>query len=853
MPKNKGCKKIVTHRVKMNWVSEKVYFRHFLGTVQNGAILHFYSHLSFLPSREFRFLSVNANHAHRGLTLMELIIAVAMITIIFAAIVPQFAIMGGSWDKKQGAAEAIQNGRVLMDNISRNLSEAKRITAVSTSSIDFNDCNGLTWRYNIGANNYVKFGPPSNLSDLAGPVSSLTFTCYDACDLATPITDVNRIRVVKTDAVIVNPSSAANNKSFTTWSYLRVNAQNQGQGCWQDEDIGAVLAAGSAAFASDTWTVNGSGIDIWDYSDGFHYVYQSLSGDGQIVARVGRITNTNSWAKAGVMIRETLTGGSTHAMMVVTPGSGNAFQRRLSTGGISTHTAGSVVTAPYWVKLTRRGNTLTGYESQDGAAWNPVGSDTVSMVSSVYIGLCVTSHNDGALCTADFNNVSFLTYEGLNGYKDSSDLASLAVPIPAGTSQGDLLIAAVATDEDTSGSIIPPAGQGWTMINRGAYSGAVTLGAWWKNAGASEPVIHTFSWSGNQQAYGWMMRFTGHDAANPINALSYGGTTSSNPTSPEVTSTVSCCQILRLGAFNNDDIIIDTPGLANNSPITMDESASSSAGAVNYLTFGEGKRNTNSTSVVITAPASVSSGNLLIAAVVTDGSTSGSIAAPVGGGWTLLNRGSDSGNNMTLGIWWKIAGASEPANYTFTWTGNEQAYGWIMRFTGHDPAAPINVWQFQQGTSTSSTPPCPSVNTTVANTMIVRIGGFDLHAVTIDNPGLPGGYTSITMDESSATNNACSGGAGCIQQAVSGASGAVNFALTAARRYRTATIAIAPYAVTGTISGGAGYVRQATAGASGTSTTTFTLGSSNEARMLTIAIAPDSAKGDSCCGNQIRP
>jgi hypothetical protein len=225
----------------------------------------------------------------------------------------------------------------------------------------------------------------------------------------------------------------------------------------------------------------------------------------------------------------------------------------------------------------------------------------------------------------------------------------------------------------------------------------------------------------------------------------------------------------------------------------------------------------------------------------------------VGGGWTLLNRGSDSGNNMTLGIWWKIAGASEPANYTFTWTGNEQAYGWIMRFTGHDPAAPINVWQFQQGTSTSSTPPCPSVNTTVANTMIVRIGGFDLHAVTIDNPGLPGGYTSITMDESSATNNACSGGAGCIQQAVSGASGAVNFALTAARRYRTATIAIAPYAVTGTISGGAGYVRQATAGASGTSTTTFTLGSSNEARMLTIAIAPDSAKGDSCCGNQIRP
>jgi type II secretory pathway pseudopilin PulG len=788
----------------------------------------------------------------RALTLMELVIAVAMITIIFAVIVPQFVIMRGSWDSKQGAAEAIQNGRVLMDHISRNLSKAKQITAVSTSSIDFNDCNGVTWRYNIGANNYVQFGQPGNLSDLAGPVSSLTFTCYDACDLNTPITDVNHVRVVKTDAAIVNSGSPGRNKTFTTWSYLRVNGQSQGQGCWQDEDIGAVAAVGSASFASDIWTVVGSGVDIWDYTDEFHYVYQALSGDGQIVARVRSITNTDPWAKAGVMIRETLTGGSKHAMMVVTPGNGTAFQRRTTTDGISTHTAGSVVTAPYWVKLIRRGNTLTGYESPNGAVWTQVGSDTVTMASSVYIGLCVTSHNDGALCTADFNNVSFLTYDGFNEAKRSSDGASIDVPIPAGTTQGGLLIAAVATDEDTSGSIAAPVGQGWALINRGAYSGAVTLGAWWKNAGASEPASHTFTWTGNQQAYGWMMRFTGHDSANPINIWSPGGTTGSTPTSPEVTTTVGCCQILRLGAFDDDDIIVDTPGLAGHSPITMDKSATSSAGAVNYLTFGEGKRTTNAMSVTITAPTGISSGDLLIAAVVTDGSTSGSLAAPVGGGWTLLNRGSDSGNNMTLGIWWKIAGASEPANYVFTWAvSNEQAYGWIMRFTGHDPANPINAWQFQQGTSTSSTPPCPSVNTTVANTMIVRIGGFDLHDVTIDNPGLPIGYTTITMDESNNNNNACSGGAGCKQQAAIGASGAVNFALTAARRYRTFTIAIAPLVVTGTVSGGAGYVRQATAGASGDST--FTLGSSNEARMLTIAIVPDSTKGDACCGSQIIP
>jgi hypothetical protein len=351
-----------------------------------------------------------------------------------------------------------------------------------------------------------------------------------------------------------------------------------------------------------------------------------------------------------------------------------------------------------------------------------------------------------------------------------------------------------------------------------------------------------------------MMRFTGHDATNPINISSPGGATSSNPTSPEVTTSVGCCQILRLGAFNNDDIIIDTPGLANHSPITMDESAAGSAGAVTYQNFGEGKTSPAGTSVIVTTPSSVSSGDLLIAAVVTRTNTSGSLAPPVGQGWTRIDLGSESSGRVTLGVWRKLAGASEPNSHTFTWSGsgNAQAYGWIMRFTGHNPSSAINAFAAQGSTSTSSTPPCPSVATTVANTMIVRIGGFRRDYITVDNPGLAG-HTGITMDRSNTGSNTCSGGAGYKQQAAIGDTGTVNFTLTSAADYRTVTIAIAPLVVTGTVSGGAGYVRQATAGPSGTSTTTFTLGSSNEARMLTIAIAPDGAKGDACCGNQIQP
>ncbi len=792
----------------------------------------------------------------RALTLLELVLAMVMITIIFAAVLPQFAMMGHSWDSKQGAAEAMQNGRVLMDHINRNLSVAVRVTAVSESSdadgfIEFEAADSNIMRYDASGEGYIQYGVLGALSDLAGPVSSLIFTCYDACDMDTPlsaITDTNSIRAIKVDAVFTNSASNGQDKTFSTLIYLRTNGDSQD--CWQHQDVGSVAAAGNASSTACAWTIIGSGADIWDTADEFHYVYQSLSGDGQIIARVVSITNTDPWAKAGVMIRETLTSSSKHAMMVVARSNGTAFQRRTSTGGSSTHTAGSSVTAPYWVKLARVGNTLTGYESSNGSTWTQVGTDTITMATNVYIGLCVTSHNDGTLCTAVVDNISYsvITYEAISSAKAAADTTSLPITKPIANT-GDLLVAAVATDGDTSTHISAPGG--WTLIDRGSYNSAVTLGAWYKVATASEPASYTFSWTGgsSEQAYGWIMRFTGHSTTLPIDtsAVTAAGGNSSTPTSPAIATTVDNSMVLRLGAFNNDNINIGNPGLSGHTAITMDESAAS-GGAVNYQSFSEGKRSWAGTSVTVNKPSGVGSGDLLIAAVSTDGGISGSLAAP--SGWTLLDRGTDSAGAVTLGVWYKIAGASEASSYTFTWTSNKQAYGWIMRFTGHNAGAPINASVFQGGSSTSSSPPCPSVTTTVANTMIVRIGAFDRAYITVDSPGLTG-HTPITMDRSNTGVNACSGGAGYKQQATAGASGTSNFTLTGAEQYRTATIAIAPGAASGTVSGGAGYVRQPVAGSSGTST--FSLTSSNDYRTLTIAIIPSDPNHNACCQDNIIP
>ena len=86
---------------------------------------------------------------------------------------------------------------------------------------------------------------------------------------------------------------------------------------WTSADIGAPALSGSATHSSGTFTISASGADIWGTSDQFHFVYRPITGDVEIIARIASITTqAHRWAKSGVMIRESLTAESRHAMMV---------------------------------------------------------------------------------------------------------------------------------------------------------------------------------------------------------------------------------------------------------------------------------------------------------------------------------------------------------------------------------------------------------------------------------------------------------------------------------------------------------------------------------------------------------
>ncbi|NLT75341.1 MAG: DUF1349 domain-containing protein, partial [Planctomycetes bacterium] len=207
------------------------------------------------------------------------------------------------------------------------------------------------------------------------------------------------------------------------------------------------------------------GTDIWNTTDQFRYAYKSLSGDGSITVRVDSLVRSNEWAKAGVMIRETLEAGSKHAFMCVTPDYGTTFQRRpvAGTDSASTDVGGSP--APRWVKLTRTGNVFTAHDSMDGVTWTEAAVSPaleIQMAASVYIGLAVTSHDAAITTAAEFSNVAMTG--SVTGAWQTADIGATQ---PTGNDSADPMYVRI---EDS-------AGQSVTIVNPDA---AITLRPTWQ-------------------------------------------------------------------------------------------------------------------------------------------------------------------------------------------------------------------------------------------------------------------------------------------------------------------------------------------------------------------------------------
>jgi regulation of enolase protein 1 (concanavalin A-like superfamily) len=202
-------------------------------------------------------------------------------------------------------------------------------------------------------------------------------------------------------------------------------------GGWAVSDVGGPMIPGYATQSNGTFSVSAAGSGIGGPSDQFTFVHRDLTGDGTVVARIGTIVDTHRWAAAGLMIRQTLTAGSRHAFVFALPTREIGFLRRTTDGGPSARTMVSV-TVPVWLKLERRGATLTASWSPDGAMWTAIGSDTVSMNAVVRVGLALTSHAEATPALATFSNVNV------------APIAQAGGPLPQGWSGVDIGAPAVA-------------------------------------------------------------------------------------------------------------------------------------------------------------------------------------------------------------------------------------------------------------------------------------------------------------------------------------------------------------------------------------------------------------------------
>lgn len=179
---------------------------------------------------------------------------------------------------------------------------------------------------------------------------------------------------------------------------------------WLDQDVGTVTTAGSATYSNGVFAVQGAGLTIGSApgtADEFHFVYQPLSGDGTIVARI--ISEQGSSGQAGVMIRDTLDPAAANAFVAYVPANRYPFLfDRPSADQSEANTSNSSYTAmPCWVKVVRAGTNFTGYLSSDGVNWVEIGwPQAVNMGSNLYVGLGVDGGDPATIVTATFDNVS---------------------------------------------------------------------------------------------------------------------------------------------------------------------------------------------------------------------------------------------------------------------------------------------------------------------------------------------------------------------------------------------------------------------------------------------------------------
>jgi hypothetical protein len=197
-------------------------------------------------------------------------------------------------------------------------------------------------------------------------------------------------------AEFVAPTNLPSTQSAFARSPRHVQDERKGElpPAWRGADIGQTSKPGGASHYHGTFTLAAHPRTRKGKGDTLHYVWQSWRGDGEIVARVASLRprdEKQKQARAGVMMRASLEPEASCVSMALSGGLGSLFKRTSRKGDRVMDDKRPDLKAPYWVRLTREGGTITGYQSADGKDWKLLGSSETDLPSTMLAGLAVWS------------------------------------------------------------------------------------------------------------------------------------------------------------------------------------------------------------------------------------------------------------------------------------------------------------------------------------------------------------------------------------------------------------------------------------------------------------------------------
>jgi dipeptidyl aminopeptidase/acylaminoacyl peptidase len=182
------------------------------------------------------------------------------------------------------------------------------------------------------------------------------------------------------------------------------------QGIFTDhQDVGAVLHPGSAVYdtATRSYTISGSGENMWFGIDDFHFVWKKVSGDVALQADIAFVgSGGNPHRKAVLMMRQTLDGPSP-SVDVAVHGVGLTSLQFRDAVGVNTREVESNISAPKTVRLEKRGDSFYAFVTGKDGKLHPAGASTkLALTGDFYVGIGVCSHDKEVIEKAVFSNVA---------------------------------------------------------------------------------------------------------------------------------------------------------------------------------------------------------------------------------------------------------------------------------------------------------------------------------------------------------------------------------------------------------------------------------------------------------------